>query len=318
MIKKLPQELFEKVLLDKDQFARIEPLVSGKMISVFYELRILLYLGIMLLTTGLGILIYQNIGDLGHLISIIVLIILTSTCYWFTFKHSIAYSNGIVKHPVPYYDYIVLLGSLLLISVLGYLQFQYEILDNAMGITTLITALIFFFIAYRFDHLGVLSLGITAFASFWSISISPQKWYSGDFVTESNLHITGIIFSTGMAATALLLDKRNIKQHFTFSYLNIACLIFFCASLAGLFMEEWTLLYFLLIVGGCVFAYYMARFKKSFLFMLYAFLSAYITMTYLVFNVIDFDEVILWFFYSIISCGGFVYFIVKFKDHFKR
>jgi Predicted membrane protein (DUF2157) len=318
MIKKLPQELFEKVLLTKDQFVRIEPLVSGKMISLFYELRILLYLGIMLLSTGLGILIYQNIGDLGHLMSIILLIGLTTACYWFAFKKSVGYHNDNIKHPIPYYDYIVLLGSLLLVSVLGYLQFQYEILDDAMGITTLVTAVVFFFVAYRFDHLGVLSLAITAFASFWSISISPQKWYSSDFISESNLHITGIIFASGMASAALFLDKRKIKPHFTFSYLNASCLIFFVGSLSGLFMDEFALIYFLLIVGGCVFAYYMARYKKSFLFMLYAFLSAYVAMTYLIIRNIQYDEIILWFFYSILSCGVFVYFIMKFKDYFKR
>jgi hypothetical protein len=83
-------------------------------------------------------------------------------------------------------------------------------------------------------------------------------------------------------------------------------------------MEELTLLFFALILGGCVFAYYMARFKKSFLFMLYAFLAAYVATTYLLFDFIVIDEIIFWFLYSILSCGGFVYFIMKFKDHFKR
>lgn len=318
MIKKLPQELLEKVLINKDQFDRIEPLFSGKLVSVFYELRILLYLGVMLLTTGLGILIYQNIGDLGHLLSIIFLIGLTTVCYWFVMTRSLPYTHDQVKHPIPYYDYIVLLASLLLITVLGYTQFQYEILDNAMGITTLITALIFFYTAYRFDHLGVLSLAITAFASFWSISISPMKWYSGDFISESNLHVTGILFSIGMASGALVLDKRKIKQHFTFTYINISCLIFFCGSLAGLFTDEWTLIYLVLIAAGCVFAYYMARFKKSFLFVLYAFLSAYIATTYVLLDILNWDDIIFWFMYSIFSCGGFVYFIIKFKNHFKR
>ena len=104
MINKLPQELLEKELITQDQFARIEPLTSGKIVSVFYELRILLYLGIMLFTTGMGILIYENIGDLGHLVAIVALIGLTTACYWFVLQRSVAYSNGIVKHPVPYSD----------------------------------------------------------------------------------------------------------------------------------------------------------------------------------------------------------------------
>ncbi|RAW00105.1 DUF2157 domain-containing protein [Pseudochryseolinea flava] len=318
MIKKLPQELLDKVLLSKDQFERIDPLFSGKLVSVFYDLRVILYLGVLLLTSGLGILVYQNIGDIGHLLSIIFLIALTTVCYWFVMTRAVPYSNNIVKHPIPYYDYIVLLASLLLITVLGYAQFQYEILDDAMGITTLITAAIFFYTAYRFDHLGVLSLGITAFASFWSISISPMKWYSGDFIEASNLHVTGIFFSIGMASIAMFLDRKNIKQHFTFSILNINALIFFVSTLTGLFSEEWSIIYYLLVVGGCAFSYYVARYKRSFLFLLYAFLAAYVATTYLIFDVLRLDDIIFWFFYSVFSCGGFVYFIVKFKNHFKR
>ncbi|MES1221265.1 MAG: DUF2157 domain-containing protein, partial [Bacteroidota bacterium] len=67
MIKGLPKELLDKNLITADQFNKIDPVVSGKIVSVFYELRTLLYLGVMLLATGLGILIYQNIGGLGHL-----------------------------------------------------------------------------------------------------------------------------------------------------------------------------------------------------------------------------------------------------------
>jgi hypothetical protein len=73
--------------------------------------------------------------------------------------------------PSSYFDYIVLLGCLLLISVQGYLQFQFNVLAENLGASTLLTAVIFFLAAYRFDHAGVLSLAITAFASFWSISI---------------------------------------------------------------------------------------------------------------------------------------------------
>ena len=202
-------------------------ITSGKIISVFYELRTLLYLGVMLFTAGVGILIYQNIGEFGHILSIIALCILTAVCFWYAFKNVAGYSNFPVKAPTPYFDYIVLLGSLLVISVQGYLQFQFGFLDENLGLSTLITALFFFYVAYRFDHLGVLSLAITALASFWSISISPQKWYSGDFFSDSNLHVLAIIFSIVVAGIAVVLDKKLFKTHFTFTYLNFCCLIFF-------------------------------------------------------------------------------------------
>jgi len=317
MTRRTPKELLEKGLITQEQFQKIEPVISGKIVSVFYELRTLLYLGVMLFTTGAGILIYQNIGSIGHVISIIALTILMLVCFWYVYKHEAGYSHGSVSPPTPYYDYVLLLGCLLFISIQGYLQFQYGALDDNLGLSTLITAVLFFYFAYRFDHAGVLSLAITALASFWSISVSPQKWYSGQFFSGSNLYNTAIIFSIVVGGIAFFLDKKDIKKHFTFTYFNFCMLIFFCAAVVGLFNEYW-FLYVLLIYAGCAFAFYMARWRRSFLFLLYAFLAGYIATTYLLFETIFKSVPELWFYYSLLSCAGFVYFIMRYKTFFKQ
>ncbi len=318
MTRDTPRELLEKGLITQDQFTKIDVITSGKVVSVFYELRSLLYLGVLLFTAGVGILIYQNIGELGHILSIIALVLLNMGCFFYVFKNAPPYSNTSVKPPTPYFDYIVLLGALLFISVLGYLQFQFAILDENLGLITLVTSFFFFYIAYRFDHLAILSLAITALASFWSISISPQKWYSGDFFETANLHNTAIIFSIVVACISLLLDKKAIKKHFTFTYLNFSALIFFVGAITGMFIGEWWFVYLLLIYGGCAFAFYMAKWKKSFLFLLYAFISAYIGTTYFLAETVLRDAIEIWFLYSIASCGGFIYFIIKFKNYFSQ
>jgi hypothetical protein len=311
-------ELKERGLLSEEQYAQLHPIYTKRVISVFYELRIILYLGVMLFTTGVGILIYKNIGDLGHLILIAILFILTAYCFHYSLKHSRQYTHEKVESPTPFYDYIVLLGCLLFISVLGYLQFQYELFDNGMGITTLVTAAFFFFAAYRFDHLGVLSLAITALASFWSISISPQKWYSGDFLSGSNLHITAMAFGAIVSAVAIGLDKKGIKKHFTFTYLNFCSLIYLFGAVSGMFIDDHVyVIYLLFLYLGCGLIAYYAHLKKSFLFMLYAAVFGYIGTTYLLSDVINYAPE-LWFFYLLASCGGFIVFIIRFKSYFKR
>lgn len=312
------KELRDKNYVTEDQYLRLEPLLSKKIISVFYELRILLYLGVLLFTTGIGILIYKNIGDIGHLISIAVLVILTVLCFVYSFRTAPDYSNESVKAPTPFFDYLVLLGCLLFISVLGYLQFQYELFDKGLGLTTLVTAAFFFFAAYRFDHLGVLALAVTAFASFWSISLSPQKWYSGDFFSEANLHITAMFFGSLLAATALTLDKKSIKPHFTFTYINFSSLIFLVGALAGVFMrDEYYGLYLIILYTGCGLTVYFAHLKKSFLFLLYAVVFGYVGTTYFLSDVLP-AEPGVWFLYLIVSCGGLILFIVRYRNYFKR
>ena len=73
MTRETPKELFDEGFINEEQFDRIDLITSGKIVSVFYELRSLLYLGVLLFTTGVGLLIYQNIGDVGHILAIIAL-----------------------------------------------------------------------------------------------------------------------------------------------------------------------------------------------------------------------------------------------------
>lgn len=320
MIKNLPEELLTKKLISQEQFAKIEPIVSGQLISVFYELRTLLYLGVMLFTAGAGILIYKNIGELGHVVAILSLTAIMIGCFWYVYKTGSPYSDELVKGPTPYFDYVLLLGSLLFVSIQGYLQFQYAILDDNLGTSTLVTAALFFYLAYRYDHAGILSLGITSFVSFWGISMSPVKWYSGEFFTTSHLHVIAIILAAVLSGMAIFLYRRGVKKHFTFTYLNFSLLMFFGAAIAGLFIDESIYgIYLFLIYAGCAFAYYAARLSRSFLFLLYAFLAAYIATTFfLVVTVLILRNEYLWFWYSVFSCGGFVYFIIRFKNYFRQ
>ncbi len=319
MLRQTPCELLDKNLITKEQFEKIDLIVSGKIVSVSYELRILLYLGVIMFTTGASVLIYQNIGELGHLISIILLTLIMVGCFWYVIQHGPNYSNEQVESPTAYFDYLLLLGCLLFVSIQGYIQFQYGSFTRLLEWNTLITAAFYFFIAYRYNHLGVLSLAITAFASFWGLRVSTRKWYSGDFFEHSDLHITAIVFSVALAAIVFYLDKRSIKRHFTFTYLNFCFLLFFAGAFTGIFLEDsYDLIFVLLIYAGCVIAGYQARTRKSFLFLLYAFLAGYTATTYLLGKYIFNDEPALWYYYFLISCGGVIYLIIRYKNLFKR
>jgi hypothetical protein len=311
-------ELHERGLLQKEQVGILQDVITKKKFSVYYELRLALYIGVLLFTTGIGILIYNNIGELGHLLAIIALAVLTIICFVYSFQKAAPYSNTKTSVAIPYYDYVVLMGCLLLISDLGYIQFQYNLFYENLEWITLTSAIVFFLLAYRFDHLGVLSLGITALASFFGITISPQKWYSADFFGQANLHNIGLVFGAALTGAALALERKKIKEHFTFTYVNFSAVIFLMSALAGIFMNTDSYAgYLLLLYVGCALALYFANNRKSFLFLLYAFVFGYIGTTFFLIDTILNESAIL-FYYFIASCGGFIYFIIRYKDHFKR
>lgn len=315
------EKLFEKNLIKEKQFNFLNLIKTSKLISVHYELQIILYVGVLLFTSGIGILIYKNIGQIGHYASLFLLFSACIASFFYVFKTSFSYSNSKVEAPTPYFDYVLLLGSLLFISIQGYLQFLFNFLDNNLEFCTLITALIFFYLAYRYDNLGILSLAITSFAAFWGLSISPQKWYSNEFFDFENFHIIGIIFSISMSILALYLNKNEIKKHFTFTYLNFSSLIFNFSVLTGVFTSSNSWFYLILLALGCYFMINYANKAKSFLFLLYTFIFAYIGTTYILYEILENAGALLFmlvYFYPIISCGGFIFFIIKYKNYFKE
>jgi hypothetical protein len=206
------------------------------------------------------------------------------------------------------------LGCLLFVSVFGYLQFQFEFLEQYARISSLITAAVFFFFAYRSDHLGVLSLGITAFASFFGIAVTLN-----DLSSFNKLYNVGLGFSLFIGVLAIVLERLKIKGHFTFTYLNFSFLIFFCSALAGIFdsLRSSYLPYFLALLIGVTSSVYIANWKKSFMFLLYGAVAGYVGVTYWLADNSNWN-IEAWLFYLIASCGGFIFFLVQYKNYFKR
>jgi hypothetical protein len=325
------RELNDKGFITHDQFNTIEPIISGKVVSVFYELRTMLYLGVMLFTTGVGFLIYQNIGQLGHILAIIVLSILSIGSFGYCFWKGKPFSKEKVDSPNPYFDYVLLLGCLLFVSVFGYLEFQFGFLERNARLISLVTAVVFFFFAYRFDHLGILSLAITVFVSFFGIVVS---WNGLD--SFGQLPVIGLILSLVLGSIALFLEKQNVKPHFTFTYLNFCFLIYFLSTFAGIFngqrgTDDYIYTNFDTITNSYysywpyAFALYLgvglsvllANWKKSFLFLLYGVMAGYIATTYFLADNTNMGAE-PWLFYMLLSAGGIVYFIVKYRNYFKR
>jgi hypothetical protein len=308
------KELSDKGFLTEEQFNNIEPIVTRKVVSVFYELRTMLYLGVMLFTTGVGFLIYQNIGQLGHILAIMALSVLSIACLVYCFWKGKPYSRAKVESPNPYFDYVLLLACLLFVSVFGYLEFQFGFLERSARAVSLITAVLFFFFAYRFDHLGILSLAITALASFFGIVVS---W--NDLKSFDQLHNVGLVLSLVVAAIAIVIERIGIKRHFTFTYLNFCALIYFLSAFVGIAdgHRGTYLPYALALYVGVGLSIWAANWKKSFMFLLYGVVAGYIGTTYFLADNTNMD-VEAWLFYLLVSAGGFVYFIVKYRNYFKR
>jgi len=83
----LVDTLTEKNIISEEQATQVKTSDLTQPFSIHWELRLLLYLGIMLLSTGLGFVIYENIDTIGHNILIALVALVCVGCFYYAFNH---------------------------------------------------------------------------------------------------------------------------------------------------------------------------------------------------------------------------------------
>lgn len=308
----ISDESFEKIKQKQDLF------------SVHWEIKTLLYLGVLLLTSGLGLLIYENIDTIGHQAVLALIALICIGCFAYCFKTCFPFSADKVKAPNTAFDYVLLLGSISFLTFVGYLQFEYKVFGTNYGLATLIPMLVLFFVAYYFDHLGILNMAIANLAVWMGVSVTPkQLLLNSDFNSETIIYtylVLGIILLTG----AYLTQRLNFKKHFKFSYQHYGVHVAFIALLAGYFFYYNSAFCFLWILGLFSLAWFIYRdaFKnQSFYFLLLAILYSYIAVSSLAARVFmqvqDEGALYLMLLYFIGSGIGLILFLVKLNKKLK-
>jgi hypothetical protein len=319
--------VFEKLRqqqLISDQELEAISNAGAQPVSVHWDLRMLLYLGITLLSTGLGIVVYNNIDTIGHTTIIITIALACIACYVYCMKKSKGYSNKKVESPNLWFDYVLLLGCLLLITFIGYVQFQYNFFGNKWGLATFIPMVLLFITAYYFDHIGVLSLAITNLAAWAGITVTPLNILSDNDFSSTALIFTGLLLGTALTAFSFLTVIKDVKAHFGFTYKNFGAHILFISTLAAIFhFESIYRLWFLLLLGIGFFFYKNALKENSFYFLVITLLYVYIGLSYVLLDLLfklpgDMAAIYLAFVYLIASGIGLIRLLIYFNKLIKK
>ncbi|CAL1519887.1 DUF2157 domain-containing protein [Chitinophaga sp. MM2321] len=283
--------IFEKLhregLITDASADKINTAETNRLFSLHWEIKSLLYLGVVLLSTGLGILVYKNIDTIGHQAILLMIALITAGCFVYCYKKSDPFSWQKVNSPNSFFDYALLLGCLTFVTFIGYLQFQYNAFGTAYGLATFIPMVVLFFSAYYFDHMGVLSMAITNLAAWLGISVTPLHVLSGNDFNEYSIIYTGMALGIALIGAGELTRLKALKKHFSFYYHNFGTHIFFIACIAAVISSErayaaWFLL--LAVVAYVIFRQAMR--EHSFYFVLITVLYAYVGITVMVFKFI--------------------------------
>ena len=310
-------DLVQKGLIAPEDAEKIAVFSVRQPFSLHWELKTLLYLGVVLLNVGLGFIIYENIDTIGHAAIIALIGAVSAGCFWYAIRHRRPFSLGEVESPTPYYDYILLLGCLTFLLMEGYWQFQYQIFGTRYGLATLIPMVLFFIVAYRFDNRGVLTMAITALASWLGVTVTTNELLIKNDFNSSTIVNTGIFLGALLMAITFAGERFKVKKHFSLTYLNFGVHILMVACLAGMMILELPLFYFPLLVLAVGFCIWYARKNDSFYFLLLALLYGYIGGTYLIFRLLPDFDITFYFLYFIISCIMIIVFLRNYKQFLK-
>jgi hypothetical protein len=261
----------ERGVISPEQHTLLAGLSRGEPFSVFLELNILLYAGILAFIGGLGWTVSTWSQQLGDVLVLAVLTAMLAACFWYCFSRAPAWSTAETPSPNLILDYVLYLGSLIWSLELAYIENRFHLLSGQWDLFLLGTAGLFFFLAYRFDNRFVLSLALSSLAGWFGLSIS--HWTSHQDETYRRY---AILYSLIVGGAGALLQRVGLKPHFFGTYLNIAANVLFWALLSGVFQREGYWLWFLSLLAACGVSLAWGIKRRQFSFVAYAAVYGYV------------------------------------------
>jgi hypothetical protein len=281
----------EQGAISPEQHAHLASLARGEPFSLFLELNILLYAGVLAFVAGLGWTVTSWSEQLGDVLILTILSILLAACFWYCFSRAPAWSPAETPAPSQVFDYVLYLGSLVWCVELAYMEQRFDVLSGQWDLYLLATAGLFFFLAYRFDNRLVLSLALSSLAGWFGLTIS--HWPSHQDATYRQY---ALLFCLMVVVGAVLLQRRGLKPHFFGTYLNIVANVLFWALLSGVFERQSYVVWFfaLLIACGASLAWGLKR--RQFAFVAYAAVYGYVGVSsVLIRGITDETSVLIYF-----------------------
>ena len=283
----------EREVISPEQHALLAGLSRGEPFSVFLELNILLYAGILLFVGGLGWTVSTWSQQMGDFLVLILLTLILAACFWYSFSRAPDWAPKEVPSPNLVFDYVLYLGCLIWTVELAYIENRFQMLSGQADLYLLATAGLYFFLAYRFDNRFVLSLALTSLAGYFGLTIS--HWRSNQ---NSDYRQYAILYSLLAGGAGTLLERQGLKPHFFGTYLNIAANVLFWALLSGIFERLNHVVWFLFLLAACGASLAWGLKRRQFSFVAYAAFYGYVGVSSILLRGLQDFAVVIYFLVS--------------------
>jgi hypothetical protein len=281
----------EQGAISPEQCAHLTRVVRREPFSLFPELNILLYAGVISFVGGLGWTVSTWSHQMGDVVVLAILSSLLIACGWYIVTRASAWSSAQTPASTTIFDYVLYLGSLVWCIELAYVEARFHLLSGQWDIYLLITAIFFFLLAYRFDNRFVLSLALSSLAGWFGLTIS--HWPS---TQSGSYRYYAIAYCLVVGGGGALMKRLRVKSHFFGTYLNIAANVLFWAILSGVFEREESGLWVIALIVACGASVFWGVTRQEFAFVAYAAVYGYVGTSSLFIRGINDFTVILGYF----------------------
>jgi hypothetical protein len=231
--------LRQKEILSHAQSVAFLRVARRELVSVRSELRALLYAGVLLAVSGVGLFLKENQDRIGPAAIVLLLAAAAGGCLVFVFRRSPPFSWNASEGSHVAADYLLLLAVLLFGSDLAYVESHFRFLGAHWPYHLLVVSVVAFAAAYRFDSRVVLSLGLSSFAAWRGLSTRlPIESHGSGHPGE--VRANALACAALFLAAAFVSVRANRKAHFEGTFSAFGWLLFFGALLSGVFGDtEW-------------------------------------------------------------------------------
>jgi hypothetical protein len=271
-------------VLSAEQAAFFDRVARRGLVSVRFEIRTLLYVGVLLLTSGVGVLIALHQEEIGPpAIAAGIALAAAGSLIWVA-RRAAPFSWGEVPSPSVAFDYVLLLGLLLVAADLAYVEVQFTMLGPRWAYHLLIVGVLYLLAAYRWDSRTALGLALASLAAWRGLSVSLVPAMIGPGVA-ADLRASAIVLGALYVGAAVLSVRLARKPHFEEVFASTGLLLLLGGLLSGVLddRQAWSawLVAVLLTSGGVMAVAF--RLGRS-LYFAVALVAAYLALVRLLFE----------------------------------
>lgn len=306
------QDLEREGILSGPQAALLRRVYGRRLVSVYWELRVLLYAGIVTFTTGLGLLVHKNLRSFADLILLSGIGAGCTACFVYCFAAGGGFRRGQVPPPHAAYDYVLFLGCLLLGIGVGYLEVRYSVLAGQWSGWLLASGFVYLASAHYFDNRLVLSLALSTLGAWLGVrtSLFANAGFTGLYSWN------GLLFGAAVVAAGAAQTRLGWKRHFLAVHLQLGLNVLFVALVSGVLRRDVGIAYLVglgaLSAGSALYALRVRQFS----YLVYSVVYGYAGVTAFLMDRTHWRQVPASL-YFLVTSGGVVWALVAFHRRFR-